>query len=184
MVKNYKINPYGLNCDLCDANTSKIQEYAKYLLNVFEDPLFIGILSMTDPKFKPENIPTFKQILKILNKFPPCSGCEGRGDCVVNQCVQKKNIENCSMCEHLNIQEGICSALLEPSEVLFFLPAPIFFNKLSERYQKWNIKNLDLIKQGKKGEVDKKIANIIKEGKTNRDLIDTSINLFDQMKDV
>ncbi|MHA1439278.1 MAG: DUF3795 domain-containing protein [Promethearchaeota archaeon] len=182
MVKDYTLTACGLSCDLCDANTTKIQDSAKYLVNVFEDPMFLEILSMTNPEFKPENFPAFKEVLEVLKKFPPCPGCEGRKDCAIKQCTQKKGIENCSICAHLNIEEGICSALPEPSGIPFLPPAPIFFNGLSKRYQKWNIKNLDLIKQGKKAEVNKRIGNMIKKGKTSRDIIDTSINLFDQIK--
>ena len=182
MVKNYVITTCGLSCDLCDANTSKIQDTAKYLLKVFEDPMYIGILSMTNPEFKPENYPAFKEVLEVLNKMPPCPGCEGRRDCAIKLCAQKKNIENCSMCDNLNVEAGICSSPPESSDIPYMPPAPIFFNGLSQRYQKWNIKNLDSMKQGKKAEVNKKIANMIKDGKTNRDIIDIHINLFDQMK--
>lgn len=182
MIKDYKITTCGLSCDLCDANTTKIQDTAKYFLSVFEDPMFLGILSMTNPEFKPQNFPAFKEVLEVLNKFPPCPGCEGRKDCAIKQCAQKKNIDNCSMCDHLNVQEGICSAPPEPSDIPFMPPASIFFNVLSQRYQNWNIKNLDSMKQGKVAEVYEKIAYMIQDGKTNRDIIDTSINLFDQMK--
>lgn len=183
MVKDYKITFCGLSCDLCDSNTTKIQDTAKYLLSVFEDPMFLGILSMTNPEFKPKNFPAFKEVLEVLNKFPPCPGCEGRKDCAIKQCAQKKKIENCSMCDYLNVERGICSAPPEPSDIPFMPSAPIFFNGLSQRYQKWNIKNLDSMKQGKKAELNKKITKMIKDGKTNRDVIDISINLFDQMKD-
>lgn len=182
MIKDYKITTCGLCCDLCDSNTTKIQDTAKYLLEVFEDPMILGILSTTNPEFKSENFPAFKEVLDILNEFTPCPGCEGRKDCAIKQCTQKKNIENCSMCDHLNVDEGICSAPPELSDIPFMPPAPIFFNGLSQRYQKWNIENLDFMKQGKKAELNKKIAKMIKDGKTNRDIIDIHINLFDQMK--
>ncbi|MFX1237979.1 MAG: DUF3795 domain-containing protein [Promethearchaeota archaeon] len=181
MKNDYKITTCGLNCDLCDANTTKIQDTANYLLEVFKDPMFTGIISMTNQDFKPENIPAFKEVLKVLTQYPACPGCEGRKDCTINMCANKKSIEDCSSCNYLDAEKGICSATPGPPEVPFMPPAPLFFNGLTQRYKKWNIKNLESIKKGKKEEINKEIEEMINKGKTSRDLIDTSINLFDQM---
>lgn len=182
MTKNYKLATCGLSCDLCDANTTKIQDNAKYLLDAFKDPMFSGVLSMTNPDFKPENIPIFKEILEILKKNPPCPGCNGRKDCAINQCANNKKIENCAMCNYLNIESQSCSAPLEPPKTPFMPPAPIFFNGLVKRYRKWNIENLSAIKQGNNEEINRKLDKMIREGKTNRDVIDFSVNLFDSIK--
>ncbi len=182
MVKNYKITTCGLSCDLCDSNTSKIQDDANYLLKVFKDPMFTGILSITNPEFNVENIPAFMEVLDALTKFVPCPGCDGRQDCAINTCARDKKIADCSACKFIDLKKKMCTATPEPSKIPFTPPAPIFFNGISQRYKKWNLKNLKLIKEGKKSDVDKDIETMIKNGKSNRDLIDTSVNLFDQMK--
>ena len=61
-------------------------------------------------------------------------------------------------------------------------PAPIFLQVLSKRYQNSNIENLIAIAKAQKSKVNSKIEKMIKEGKTNRDLIDISVNLFEPMK--
>ncbi|MBN1801992.1 MAG: DUF3795 domain-containing protein [Candidatus Lokiarchaeota archaeon] len=183
MIKDYKITTCGLSCDLCDANTTKIQDQAKYLLRVFEDPMFLGILSMTNPEFNIKNIPPFKEVLDILMKFMPCPGCEDRGDCPINSCAREKNISDCSACKFIDVENEICAAPPEPSKMPFMPPAPIFFNGISKRYKKWNLKNLKLMKDGKKSEINKEIESMIKKDKSNRDLIDTTVNLFNQMKE-
>ena len=44
-----------------------------------------------------------------------------------------------------------------------------------------SIKHLTALKEGKKEKVEKEIEDMIRKGKTNRDFIDFSINLFDSM---
>ena len=132
-----------------------------------------------NPEFKSENVPIFKEILEILKRYPPCPGCNGREDCTINQCAKNKNIDNCSKCELLNIDLKSCTEELKPSDNAFMIQAPVFFNKLVKRYRNWNIDNLNAIKQGMKEEFNKKIDKMIKEGKTNRDVIDLLVNIFD-----
>ena len=55
MIKDYELATCGLSCDLCDSNTNKIQSAAKYLFKVFEDPMFQGVLLMTNPSFDQES---------------------------------------------------------------------------------------------------------------------------------
>lgn len=182
MIKDYELATCGLSCDLCDANTTKIQDAAKYLLKVFIDPMFLGVISMINPEFKKENVPAFKETLEVLEDFPPCPGCQERRDCIINQCIKEKGITNCSECNFLDLEAGICIAPPEPSKVPMMPPAPIFFNGLSKRYQNWNIENLNIFAKGKKDEINLRIGKMIKDGKSSRDLIDFSINLFESME--
>ena len=182
MIKDYKLASCGLSCDLCDANTTKIQDAASYLLEVFKDPMFVGVISLTNPDFKQENIPGFKQTLKILENFPPCPGCHARIDCVINQCVKEKNITSCSKCEFIDLELGSCNAPFNQSEKAIMPPAPVFFEGLTKRYQKWNIRNLRALFEGKKDMVNSTIEKMIKDGKSNRDIIDFSVNLFESIR--
>ena len=178
----YELATCGLSCDLCDANTPKIQNAAKYLIKVFEDPMFSGVLMMTNPEFNKENIVGFKETLEILNKFPPCPGCQERRDCVINQCTREKGIVSCSECSFLDVDGGICKAVPEPPKNPMMPPAPVYFNCLAKRYQNWNVENLIALSKGQKQEVDTKIAQMIKDGKISRELIDISVNLFDMKR--
>ena len=179
MTKDHKIETCGLCCEICDGNTTKIIDSANYLVKIFEDPMFSGVISMFNSKFKQENVPIFKQMLEIVSSFPPCPGCEGRTDCVINLCASEKGIKTCGQCEFLDFKSGKCIAPLTPPREPMMPPAPIFFNGLAQRYRRWNIKNLEAITKGKKDDINSFIDNMIKEGKTNRELIDFSVNLFD-----
>ena len=176
MPKDYVLTTCGLSCDLCDSNTTKIQDSAKYLLKLFEDPMFFGILTVTGSGFKEDNFPAFQHTLDVLSKFPACPGCQGRKDCAINQCAEEKGIVSCAKCDFLNSDENICSAPLEPPKNPMMPPAPIFFNGLSKRYQNWNTKNLKAMKEGKKQQVNEEIEELIKAGKSSDVLIDKSVN--------
>ncbi|MFX1316014.1 MAG: DUF3795 domain-containing protein [Promethearchaeota archaeon] len=178
MKKEHKITACGLSCEVCDSKTMKTQESANYLLEIFKDPMISGVISMTNPNFKQENMPTFNEMLEILSKFPPCPGCMGRKDCVINQCVKERGIDNCSECEFLDFEAKECKAPPKPSNVPMMPPAPIFFNGLSRRYRNRNIQNLEAIAKGNKEEVYQLIDNMIKNNKTSREWVDTSVNLF------
>ncbi len=180
MVKDYEITTCGLNCDLCDANTTKIQDSAKYLVEILEDPMFRGVISLSNQDFKEVNYPIFRDMLEILGKFPPCPGCVGRKDCAINQCAAEKEIENCSQCSELDVKKGLCTAEPKPPKVPMMPSAPEFFNGLSKRYKNWNIKHLKSLSEGKKNKVNEEIQQMINEGKTNREKIDFSVNLFDR----
>ncbi len=182
MVKDYEITTCGLSCDLCDANTTKIQESAKYLAEILEDPMFRGVISLTNQDFKEDNYPILREMLDALGKFPPCPGCEGRNDCVINQCAAEKEIENCSQCSKLDLKKGLCTAPPTSPKVPMMPSAPIFFNGLSKRYKNWNIKHLSSLSQGEKDKVNQEIQDLIDKGKTNREKIDFSVNLFEMNK--
>ena len=179
MGKNFNITTCGLNCDLCDANKTKIQDSAKYLLDIFKDPMFSSVISMANPDFRAEDVPIFKKMLKNIGEFPPCPGCKGRHGCSITECAKEKGLENCSKCDFLDLKESKCNAIPNLSKESMMPPAPIFFNIITQRYQKWNLNNLKAISEGKKESVNSIIEKMLKEGKTNRDLIDFSINLFD-----
>lgn len=184
MTEKYNITTCGLCCDLCDSNTTKLQDYAKYFLTVLKDPMFSGIISMMNPKssFNEENITILNSMLKELEGFPACPGCDKSMHCSINQCAKEKKVENCANCESFDVNKGICTALPNPQESAFTPPAPIYLGFLSKRYQNANIKNLQAIAKGKKKEVEIWIEDMIKKGKTSRDLIDISVNLFEMTK--
>ncbi|MFX0138473.1 MAG: DUF3795 domain-containing protein [Candidatus Hodarchaeota archaeon] len=182
MSKKNEITTCGLSCDLCDANTTKTQDSAKYLLDIFRDPTFRGVISMASKDFNENNFHIFKKMLEDIEKFPPCPGCNGRKECPINQCGNKNQVEKCSQCEFLDVKAGICIGPIEPPKTPMMPPAPIFFNGLTKRYQNLNIKHLKALKEGKLEDVEKEIEDLIRKGKTNRDFIDFSINLFDSMK--
>jgi hypothetical protein len=180
-MKDYKLTTCGLSCDLCDSNITKVQDSASYLLEIFKDPMFAGIISFTNPNFNPNTVPQFKQTLNVLKSIPPCPGCQGRMDCSINQCAKEKNIDNCSKCEFIDFEQGTCNAPLN-KHAKGMPPAPIFFAGITKRYQNWNIKNLKTLSEDKKEEINATIDKMIKDGKSNRDIIDYSVNLFEQMK--
>ncbi|MFX1292176.1 MAG: DUF3795 domain-containing protein [Promethearchaeota archaeon] len=184
MVEKYKITTCGLSCDLCDANTTKLQDNAKYFLKVLRDPMFSGIISMMNPKssFTKENITIFNNILKELGSFPPCPGCDKNEQCSINICAKEKKVETCAICENFDVKKGICIAPPVPQKSSFTPPAPIYFEFLSKRYQNRNVKNLQAIAKGNLKDVQLWIENMIKECKTSRELIDPSVNLFEMMK--
>ena len=95
---------------------------------------------------------------------------------------KQKGIISCSECEFLDLDAGICKAIPEQPESPMMPPAPIFFQGLSKRYQNWNVKNLIALTKEQKKEINSKIEKMIKEGKSSRDLIDTSVNLFESRK--
>ncbi len=178
MRKDYQITSCGLNCEVCDFKTSKIEDAAVYIYRVFEDPVFAGLLSLTNPKFKQENLPIFQEILAILKSYPPCPGCQDRSTCPINHCTKEKGISNCSECNFFNIEQGTCTASPVPSENPMMPPAPIFFNYLDKRYRGWNVKHLKALKEGKIAEINTELEKMKKEGKSSRDMIDLSVNLF------
>lgn len=184
MTEKYKITTCGLSCDICDANTTKLQDTANYFLEVFKDPMFSGIISMMNPEsnFTEENKITFKNMLEELGSFPPCPGCDKSVQCSINQCAKEKKVESCAKCDSFNVEEGTCTAIPIPQKSSFGPPAPIYFEFLSKRYQNRNVKNLQDIAKGKEKEVELWIESMIKKGKTSRDLIDTTVNLFEMMK--
>jgi len=184
MTEKTKITTCGLSCDLCDSNTTKLQDYAKYFLKVLEDPMFSGIISMMNPQssFNKENMATFNSMLKELGGFPPCPGCDKSMHCSINQCAKEKKVEHCANCKSFDVDKGICIEPPTPKEGAFTPPAPIYLEALSKRYQKTNIKNLQEIARGNIDKIELWIEEMIKEGKTSRDLIDTSVNLFELMK--
>jgi hypothetical protein len=184
MSEKNKITTCGLSCDLCDSNTTKLQDYAKYFLKVLEDPMFSGIISMMNPKssFSKGNTTTFNSMLKELEGFPPCPGCDKSMHCSINQCAKAKKVETCANCNSFDVDKGNCIETPTPKEAVFTPPAPIYLEFLAKRYQNINIKNLQAIAKGKQHEVESWIDEMIKKGKTSRDLIDTSVNLFEMMK--
>jgi hypothetical protein len=182
MTKHYKLTTCGLSCDLCDSNTSKLQNSAKYFLKVFEDPMFKGVLLMTSPEFKQENFSGFIDTLEVLKNYPPCPGCQERGDCTINQCAHQKGIGTCGECKFIDLEVGLCKDVPVQSGNPMIPPAPIFFQGLSKRYQNWNIENFKAIAKEDKDKVNSRIEKMIKEGKSSRDLVDISVNLFEAMK--
>ena len=182
MTKEYELTTCGLSCDLCDSNTTKLQDSAKYLYKVFEDPMIQGVILMFNPEFKKENFSGFKETLEILKDYPPCPGCTSRMDCVINQCAKGKNLKSCGECEFLDLKAGICKSVPEQPKSPMIPPASIFFQILSKRYKKWNIENFKAFSKGEKDKVNSKIDKMIKEGKSSRDLIDLSVNLFEAKK--
>ena len=180
-MKNSKINPCGLTCDFCDSNTTKLQDSARYLLKASEDPMFFSIMSMTNPGFNKENIPGFKKIIKMVEGLPPCPGCDEAGYCSINQCAKEKKVDNCGKCNNFDADKGICTAPPTPSGSAQTPPAPIYLGLLGQRYKNINIKNLQAIAKGNVKKVESWIDNMVKNKKTNRDIIDTSVNLFDMM---
>ena len=182
MIKDYELATCGLSCNLCDANTPKIQDTGKYLFKVFEDPMFQGVFLMTNPAFNRENLSGFVDTLEFLKRFPPCPGCQERNDCAINQCAKQKEVTNCSDCNYFDLEAGVCNEIPIQSKNPMIPPAPIFFQGLSKRYQNWNVENLIAHSKGDKDRVNKKIDKMIKEGKTSRDIIDFSVNLFESMK--
>jgi hypothetical protein len=182
MVEKYKINPCGLSCEFCDSNTTKLQDSADYLSKASEDPMFFGIMSTTNPGFNTENIPGFKEIIKTIGGLPPCPGCDESSHCSISQCAKEKKVENCGKCDNFDVEKGNCTAPPTASVVPMTPPAPIYLGFLGQRYQDTNIKNLQAIAKGNMKEVESWIDDMVKNKKTNRDLIDTSVNLFDMMK--
>jgi hypothetical protein len=182
MTKDYELTTCGLSCDLCDSNTTKMQDSAKYLSKMFEDPMFQGVILMFNPEFKKENFLGFKDSLELLKDYPSCPGCQERNDCVINQCAKQKNIDSCSECDFLDLNASICKSVPEQPESSMMPPAPVFLQGLSKRYQNWNVENLVALKNGQKDEINSKIEKMIKEGKTSRDILDISVNLFESMK--
>lgn len=182
MTKDYELTTCGLSCDLCDSNTTKMQDSANYLFKVFEDPMIQGVILMFNPEFKKENFSGFKETLEILKSYPPCPGCQSRTDCVINQCAKDKNISSCGECEFLDLEAGICKAVPEQPESPMMPSAPIFFQVLSKRYKNWNMKNFAALSKGEKEKINKDIEKLIKDGKTSRDLIDLTVNLFESRK--
>ena len=181
MTKDYKITTCGLNCDLCDSNTTKMQDSTKYLFKVFEDPMIQGVVLMFNPEFKKENFSGFVNTLDLLKDYPTCPGCKERTDCPINQCAKQKKINSCSQCEFLDLEAGMCKAVPEQPQTPMMPPAPIFFQGLSKRYQNWNVKNLITLANGDKDKINNKIEKMIKEGKTSRDILDISVNLFESL---
>jgi len=182
MTKDYKLTTCGLNCDLCDTNTTKMQDSAKYLSKMFEDPMFQWVVLMFNPGFKKESFTGFKDTLELLKNYPSCPGCQERSDCPINQCANQKDITSCSECEFLDLKAGICKAIPEQAKTPMMPPAPVFFQGLSKRYQNWNVDNLIALNKNQKDKVNSKIEKMIKEGKSSRDLIDKSVNLFEPKK--
>ncbi|MFX1376296.1 MAG: DUF3795 domain-containing protein [Promethearchaeota archaeon] len=182
MTRDYELATCGLSCDLCDANTTKLQDAAKYLHKAFEDPMFQSIFLMINPELDQENFLGFMSTLAILNKFPPCTGCQGRKNCVIDQCAKQKNKKSCSDCKLFDLESGICREIPNQSENTMQPPAPIYFQGLSKRYKKWNVENLILLNKGQKDKVNSRIDKLIKEGKSSRDLLDITVNLFESMK--
>jgi hypothetical protein len=182
MTKDYELTTCGLSCDLCDSNTTKMQDSAKYLFKVFEDSMIQGVILMFNPEFKKEDFSGFVNTLELLKNYPTCPGCQERKDCPINQCAKQKNINSCSECEFLDLEAGMCKAVPEQPQTPMMPPAPIFFQGLSKRYQNWNVKNLITLAKGDKDKVNKKIEKMLKEGKTSRDLLDISVNLFESRK--
>ncbi|MFX1420318.1 MAG: DUF3795 domain-containing protein [Promethearchaeota archaeon] len=182
MAKDYELTTCGLSCDLCDSNKPKMQDSAKYLFKVFEDPMIPEVLLMFNPEFKKENFSGFVNTLELLKNYPTCPGCQERKDCPINQCAIQKNITSCSECKFLDLEAGICKAIPEQPETPMMPPAPIFLKGLSKRYQNWNIKNLIALTKKQKKMINAEIEKMIKEGKSSRDLVDTSVNLVESMK--
>ncbi|MFX1348380.1 MAG: DUF3795 domain-containing protein [Promethearchaeota archaeon] len=182
MTKDYELTTCGVSCDLCDSNTTKMQDSAKYLSEMFEDPMFQGVILMFNPEFKKENFLGFKETLELLKDYPSCPGCQERKDCVINQCAKQKDITSCSECEYLDLEAGICKAIPEQPKSPIMPPAPIFFQGLSKRYQNWNVQNLIALNKGQKDQVISKIEKMIKDGKSSRDILDISVNLFESKK--
>lgn len=184
MADKFKITTCGLSCDLCDANTTKLQDNATYIINVLKDPMFSGIISMMNPKssFTEENINIFINMLEEIESFPTCPGCDKNEQCSINICAREKEVETCAECESFNANEGTCTSPPVPQKRTFTPPAPIYLEFLSKRYQNMNIKNLQSIAEGKSKDVEAWIENMIKQGKTSRDFMDVSVNLFEMMK--
>ena len=184
MTEKYKITTCGLSCDLCDSNPNKLQDNSRYLLKVLEDPMFSGIITMMNPKssFIAENLRTFSNMLKELEGFPPCPGCENRMQCSINACAKKNNVKNCAECDKFDVDKGMCTTSPSPKGSAFTPPAPIYLGFLSKRYQNMNIKNLQAIARGKKKNVELWIDDMLKKGKTNRDLIDVTVNIFEMLE--
>ena len=120
--------------------------------------------------------------LELLKNYPSCPGCQEREDCPINQCANQKGIKSCSECEFLDSEAGICKAVPEQPQTPMMPPAPFFFQGLSKRYQNWNVDNLIALNKNQKDEINSKIEKMIKEGKSSRDLIDLSVNLFESKK--
>jgi len=179
MKKKYEITSCGLSCDLCDANTTKIQDSSIYLLKVFKDPMFSSVISMINPDFRKYNLPDFKKMLEIISQNPPCPGCNERKDCVINQCTSDKKIKNCGQCNSFDIVNGKCNAIPQPLKTSMMPPAPIFLDGLTKRYQKWNVKNLIAFAEGREEETSAEIEKMVQNGKSNRDIIDLAVNLFE-----
>lgn len=183
MTENYKINPCGLTCDFCESYTTQLQDSARYLLKASEDPMFFGRISMTNLSFKKENISGFKEIIKIIEGLPPCPGCDEAVYCSINQCAKEKKLDNCGKCNNFDADKGVCTAPPTPSESTSTPPAPIYLGLLGRRYKNTNIKNLQAIAKGNTKEVESWINDMVENKKTNRDLIDISVNLFDRMRE-
>jgi hypothetical protein len=137
---------------------------------------------MTNSSFDQESFSGFVDTLNLLQKYPSCPGCQGRKECPINQCAEQKKVVNCSDCKFFDLESGLCKEVPVQSNSPMMPPAPIFFQGISKRYQNWNVENLIACGKGEKDQVNKNIDKMIKEGKTSRDLIDFTVNLFESMK--
>jgi len=176
--KKYKINACGLCCDICEAKTTKVQEAATKVLKTLEDPAYRAILAMGNPQCSENNFSIAQHTLEAIGTSPPCPGCEKREECSIKTCTKQHSVKNCGECSQFDTKIGTCTAPPTPPAMPFLPPTPVFFQGLSQRYRNWNVDNLRLLKEGKLAEVNMRITQLRAKKKTARDLIDTSVNLF------
>jgi hypothetical protein len=117
----------GIYCGACPFYRNELPELAKKLKESLRKEKFDKVAVPFDWV---GNYREFKKWVSFLARAK-CSGCQAGGGnpfCPIRKCCRKKSIKSCVECDKF------------PCDKKYFV-------WLSERYRKWNIKNLQRIKE-------------------------------------
>jgi len=140
--ETHLIAPCGIYCGACDIMLGRSRSLAKEMYGIIDGfnfadvgPFFMGM--------EQEKLIDFMKILEQWSKGDKCPGCLGGGGnpaCPIKICAAEKGFLTCAECESMPCKRSA-------DDKSWFQDAAAFLELITTRYARWNIGNLERIRE-------------------------------------
>ena len=165
-VETRLIAPCGIYCGACDMMLGRSRGHAQEMYRIlngfnFADvgPFFMGT--------EQEKVTDFLKMLEQWGTGDKCPGCLGGGGnpaCPIKTCCNEKGFLTCAECGSMP-----CERSAENENL--FQDAAAFLELITKRYSRWNISNLERIKEVGYRQFIDEMQEKVKDGLMTSDVI-------------